>query len=170
VSVDLDTPEERARDAEHVEYGELPELTRALRALGSARRSLGSLHSQFFHTLLDSRRRAEDGKNATARVRAFDTVELSRALDRSIDRIVAEWPDKRESVHRALRAELEERASPYSMALDLLAERAASALAADEQARLSAWRAWTRQLATVFAAADRSWMALRSVVEALPRK
>jgi hypothetical protein len=168
--VDLDAPDGRARDAEHVEYGELPELTRALRALGSARRSVGSLQSQFFHALLESRRRAEDGRSATARLRAFDAGELSRALDRAIDRIVAEWPDKRESVHRALRAELEERASPYSSALDLLAERAASALTADESARLSAWRAWTGQLATVFAAADQSWMALRSVVEALPRK
>jgi hypothetical protein len=166
----VDTPIEPAPDPDQVEYGELPELTRALRALGSSRRSGGSLQSLFFHPLVDARRRAADARTAPARVRAFDSAQLALALDRAIDRIVAEWPDKRDSVRRALRAEMQERASPYTRALLLLGERAAVALAADENDRLAAWRAWTVQLAATFVAADRSWLALRSVVEALPKR
>jgi len=166
----MDAPVQRARDPDQVEFGELPELTRALRALGSSRRSGGSLQSQFFHPLVDARRRAADAKSAPARVGAFDSSQLAQALDRSIDRIVAEWPDKRESVRRALRAEMQERASSYTNALAVLAERAAEAIAADESTRLETWRAWTVQLAATFVAADRSWLALRSVVEALPKR
>lgn len=159
-----------ARDPDQVEYGELPELTRGLRALGSSRQSGGSLQSLFFHPLVDARRRAADAKTPPARIGAFDPRQLVQALDRAIDRIVAEWPDKRDSVRRALRAEMQERASPYANALALLAERAAEALAADESGRLETWRAWTVQLAATFIAADRSWLALRSVVEALPKR
>lgn len=161
---------ERVRDAGHVEYGELPELTRALRALGSSRRSGGSLQSQFFHPLLDARRRAADAPNASATLRAFDATELAKALDRTIDRIIAQWPDKRDSVTRALRAELQERVIPYLRALTGLSEKAALVPSADDSARLEAWRSWTGQLAATFDAADRSWIALRSVVEALPTR
>ena len=166
----MDAPIQRASDPEQVEYGELPELTRALRALGSSRRSGGSLQSQFFHPLVDARRRAADAKTAPARLNAFNSSQLVQALERAIDRIIAEWPDKRESVRRALRAEMQERASPYSNSLALLAERASEAMSAEESRRLETWRAWTVQLAATFVAADRSWLALRSVVEALPKR
>lgn len=162
--------DDRARDLNQVDFGELPELTRALRALGSARRGGGSLQSQFFLSLLDARRRAAEARDAGARVRAFEAEELRRALDRSIDRIVAEWPDARSSVRRALRAELLERVGGYRRALTQLSERARVVLSADEASRLEAWRAWTVQLAATFDAADRSWMALRSAVDALPAK
>lgn len=163
----LDEP--RAKDPRQVEYGELPELTRALRALGSSRRSGGSLQSLFFHPLLDARRRAADARNAAGRVRAFDAAELRRALESSLQRIVAEWPDRREPIRRALRAELAERVAVYVRALGVLGERAAAALEADEGAQLATWREWTVQLAATFEAADRGWLALRSAVEALPK-
>jgi hypothetical protein len=164
---------DRGRDPSQVEFGELPELTRALRALGSARRSGGAMQSQFFLPLVDARRRAAVARTAVARVRAFDVADLGRALARAIERIVVGWPDKRPSVRRALHAELVERVSDYARALALLSERAAAALAAlaaDEPSRLQAWRGWTIQLAATFDAADRSWMSLRSVVDALPLK
>lgn len=166
----MDVPPERARDPHHVEYGELPELTRALRALGSSRRSGGSQQSQFFHPLLEARRRAADARSPAACVGAFDAPDLGRALERAIERVVAEWPDSRDSVRRALRAELLERVRDYSRALTRLAERAEAALAADESSRLESWRAWTVQLAATFDAADRSWMSLRSVVDSLPAR
>jgi hypothetical protein len=158
----------RFRDPSQVEYGELPELTRALRALGSSRRSGGSLQSQFFLPLLDARRRAAEARGAAACVGAFDPAELRRALDHAIDRIVTQWFDSRSSARRALRAELLERVSSYSRALTELSARATALLSADEPSRLAAWRAWTVQLAATFDAADRSWMALRSVVDSLP--
>jgi hypothetical protein len=162
--------ERRARNSSEVEYGELPELARALRALGSARRSGGSLQSQFFHPLVEARRKAADARGASAAVRAFDAADLRKGLERAVDRIVTGWPDDRTSVRRALRAELLERVDAYARALDVLSERAAAALAAEEPSRLDAWRAWTAQLAATFDAADRSWISLRSVVDSLPTK
>lgn len=162
----MDVP--RARPPQLVEYGELPELTRTLRALGSSRRTGGSFQSQFFLPLLDARRKAAEARDAPASVRAFDAIALGDALEQTIDRILAAWPDNRASARRAIRAELLERAGDYTRALAKLAVRARTVLAADDSAKLDAWRGWTTQLAATFDAADRSWMALRSVVEALP--
>jgi hypothetical protein len=161
---------EDVRTARDLEYGELPELTRALRALGSSRRSGGTLQSQFFLPLLDARKRAAEARSAAACVRSFDAVELGRALDRAIERILAQWPDDRPSVRRALRAELQERVSVYHRALARLSERATGVLGADDASRLDAWRGWTVELAATFDAADRSWIALCSVVDSLPSK
>jgi hypothetical protein len=163
---------DRVRDPSQVQYGELPELTRTLRALGSSRRggSAASLQASFFLPLIEARRRAAEARSAITCLRAFDAAPLARALEQAIDRIVADWPDARDSARRALRAELVERVSDYLAALTVLTERAHVVLAADESARLQAWRGWTVQLAVTFEAADRSWMALRSVVEALPSR
>lgn len=161
--------EERARDAANVEYGELPELTRALRALGSSRRG-GSSQLLLFGPLLEARRRAADARSVHARVRAFSSADLNRALDRAIERIVADWPDSRPAARRALRHELVERVEPYSAALHQLGQSATEAVDADESTRLWAWRSWTRQLVAVFEAADRTWIAIRPVVEALPKR
>lgn len=163
-----DESRERAREAHRVEYGELPELTRGLRALGSARKG-GGAQSILFHPLLEARRRAADARTAHGRVRAFDATDLGRALERAIERIVAEWPDTRTSARRALRAELVERVHPYSATLPPLSQRAAEVLEADEARQLDAWRAWTTQLAATFDAADRAWLSIRSVVDALPK-
>ena len=161
---------DRLRDPRDVDYGELPELTRTLRAMGSSRRSSGALQSQFFLPLLDARKRAAAGRSAASCVGAFDPTELGQSLDRSLERIMAEWPDARPSARRALRAELQERVAVYARALATLGERAREVLAADDAAKLAAWRDWTAQLAATFHAADRSWMALRSVIDSLPSK
>jgi hypothetical protein len=161
--------EGRARDAASVEYGELPELTRALRALGSSRRG-GSSQLLLFGPLLEARRRAADARSVHARVRAFGAADLNRALERAIERIVAEWPDERPPARRALRHVLVERVGPFSAALRDLEQFATAAIDADASSQLSAWRAWTRQLVIIFEAADRTWLAIRPVVEALPRR
>src|SRR5437867_7855562 len=143
---------DRVRDPSQAEYGELPELTRTLRALGSARRG-GGAGSSFFLPLVEARRRAAEARSAVACLRAFDATPLARALDQAIDRIVADWPDARESARRALRAELVERVSGYLGALKLLTERAHVVMSSDEATRLAAWRSWTVQLAATFDAA-----------------
>lgn len=159
---------ERARHPGEVEYGELPELTRALRALGSGRRSAGWMQLQFFTPLLDARKRVATSRDAEMALHAFDAATLAQALERSIERIVQGWPDTRVSARRALRAELRERTREYANALNALDERAAEAIAASQAERLTAWRAWTTQLAATFDAADRAWLSLRSIADALP--
>jgi hypothetical protein len=160
----------RARRPQDVEYGELPELARALRALGSPRRSGGTMQQQFFAPLLDARRIAAASTDPDHAVRAFDAPGLARAFDRMMEIIVHGWPDARESARRALRAELRERAREYRRALDSLDERAVDLLASPDAERLVAWRAWTEQLEAVFQAADRAWMSVRAIVDALPAK
>ena len=161
--------EPRARDAATVDYGELPELTRTLRALGSARLG-GTSQVLFFGPLLDARRRAADARTAHARVRAFRAADLDRALERALERIVADWPDPRPPARRALRHELLERVSAYSSALRELDHLAARVLDASDVDQLEHWRAWTRQLVAVFQTADRTWLGIRPVVEALRRR
>jgi hypothetical protein len=158
-------PIERAEGPETVAYGVIPELTRGLRALGSTRAG-AALQSQFFHPLLEARRRAAEARSPDARIKAFDAAELRRALDRFVDRTSAGWPDNRESARRALRTELQERVEPYSAALRDLAERATAVNSAPESSRLDSWRAWTAQLVATFQAADRTWSSLRPIVEA----
>jgi hypothetical protein len=160
--------EERVRDPRAVDYGELPEVTRALRAMGSARRSSGAFQTQFFQPLLDARKRAAESRSALTCLRAFDAAELSRALETAVERIMTRWPDERASARRALRAELLDRVAAYKASLELLSERAADVVTADDASKLAAWRDWTAQLAATFEAADRSWMALRSVIDSLP--
>ena len=162
--------EERQRDARSVEYGELPELTRGLRALGSSRHDARSLQAVFFQPLMEARRRAADAREPEARIRAFDPRELARQLEKIVERIISEWPDLRPSARRAVRAQLQERVAPYAHALEELATRAAELREADEPDRLAAWRAWTLQLATVFSCADRSWLSLQSAASALPAR
>jgi hypothetical protein len=162
--------EERQRDARSVEYGELPELARGLRALGSSRHDARALQSVFFLPLLDARRRAADARDAEGRVRAFDTRDLRRQLEKVVERIVSEWPDARSSARRAVRAQLQERVAPYADALAELETRADELRQADEGERLTAWRRWTVQLAAVFSCADRSWVSLQSAANAIPAK
>src|SRR5688572_33433480 len=76
--------EERQRDARSVEYGELPELTRGLRALGSSRHDARALQTVFFQPLMDARRRAADARDPDARMKAFDPRELGRQLDKIV--------------------------------------------------------------------------------------
>lgn len=160
--------DDRARNAASVDYGELPELARALRAMGSGRRSSGERQSHFFLSLIDARRRAAHASSPAEKVAAFDPAELARALDRAVERILADWPDKRPSARRALRAELSGRVAIYGTALSALSSHAKVARDASHADRLAAWRAWTAQLAVVFDAADRAWIALQSVVDTLP--
>lgn len=162
--------DERQRDAGSVEYGELPELTRGLRALGSSRHDARALQSVFFRPLLDARRRAADARDAEGKIRAFDPRELRRQLDKVVERIVTEWPDERPAARRAVRAQLQERVVLYADALAELDVRADELRESDEGERLTAWRRWTVQLATVFSCADRVWVALQSAAVAIPSK
>ena len=160
----------RAREPHEVDFGELPELTRALRALGSGRRKAGAIQALFFRPLLEARRKAEAARTATARVRAFEAGALEVAMESCVDRIVADWQDTREPARRAIRAQLLERLHDYRSALQRLRDAADDVVHADDDMKLDAWRTWTAQLRGVFHCADRSWLAIEAVVAALPGK
>jgi hypothetical protein len=162
--------EPRAREPHEMEFGELPELTRALRALGSSRRNAGAMQALFFRPLLDARKKAESARTPEARLNAFDATELEAGLQRVIDRIVAEWPDAREPARRAIRAQVAERVLDYEAELHRLKDAASSVRSADDAARLDSWRAWTKQLRAVFTCADRTWLAIEMAVKALSGK
>ena len=159
-----------ARAPHEVAFGELPELTRALRALGSSRRSAGDMQSLFFRPLLEARRKAADGRTARARLRAFNATELLAGLEKAVARMVSEWPDSRESAKRAIRAQIAERTAELEQAINELTERAAAVEAAEPEQQLAAWRAWTAQLQRTFECADRSWLSIQSVVAGLTAK
>ena len=162
--------EPRAREPHEIQFGELPELTRALRALGSSRRNAGAMQALFFRPLLDARKKAESARAPEGRLNAVDPAELQTGLHRVIDRIVAEWPDAREAARRAIRAQVAERALDYEAELQRLRDAAASVRNADDAARLESWRAWTKQLRAVFTCADRTWLAIELAVRALSGK
>src|SRR4051794_29972782 len=104
----------RASTPGDVAYGELPELTRGLRALGSPRHSgaherpglTARLHAQFFAPLVDARRRAAEARTPDATIRAFDVEQLARELEKVVERVVSVWPDERTAARRAMRTRL----------------------------------------------------------------
>jgi F0F1-type ATP synthase membrane subunit b/b' len=159
----------RGREPHEVDFGELPELTRALRALGSGRRKAGAMQAHFFRPLMDARRSAESARSATARLRAFDAAALEAGLNDSVDRIVAASNDTREPARRAFRAQIRERVEDYAGALAQLREAAANVARADESSKVDAWRAWTAELRAVFKCADRTWLTIERVLSALPQ-
>lgn len=157
----------RAESGERVEpeYGQLPELARTLRGLGSARRGAGTLQAQFFRPLLDARRRAMEARTPAARVHAFDVALLQLGLERWIERAVSHWPDARAPVRRAVHAQLSDRLAAYRESLAELDTAAHAAARAGVGERLAAWRAWTAQLQVTFQCADRGWLAVQPVVQ-----
>lgn len=160
-------PPAPAKAPHQVEYGELPELARGLRAMGSSRRQAGAVQSLFFRPLLEARRKAEEARSALARLKAFDAPELARGLDRCVERIVADCPDARDAARRAVRAGLEERLGEYRASLATMSQAAAVVRAAGPDTLLAAWREWTARLQHVFLCADRSWLSIQPVVESL---
>ena len=141
----------------------LPELTLALRALGSRRkrRGEGEEHERFFGPLLEARRAAARAGDIETAVSSFDALRLTSSLDKTIRAIAADRAASgRPPARRALEARLQERVEPLRQALGELGERAADLLASDEESRGDAWRQWAEQLRVVFACADRCWPSL----------
>jgi hypothetical protein len=139
----------------------LPELTRALRSLGSARAGANAAaQREFFAPLLDARRRAEESVARADVVAAFDPDRLGRAFEQYLAALAARTEDARPAARRAFAAYTDDLAEPLRQALDELRRARDAALAPAAGARVSAWRRWTGALRQLFAAAERCWMAL----------
>lgn len=146
----------------------LPEVTRALRALGSrrgargARRNPGDKEARFFAPLIRARRAAMDARSAANVVSAFDAARLAKAHADTILLFSEELSAGHPARRRALEAELSDATEQLSQALDALAELAI--LAASDVDDLVRWRAWATGVQSVFEAADRSWTAVEPIV------
>ena len=142
----------------------LPEVTRALRALGSrrsaggARRNPGDREARFFAPFITARRASMDARDARGVIWAFDPKELQRSLLATITVFAREIAAGHPARQRALEAELSDGVEHLEDALAGLEELAAQAVSdVDDLAR---WRAWANGVQRVFECADRAWVAI----------
>ena len=125
----------------------LPELTRALRAMGSrrigARERPRALEDEvrYFAPFLAARRAAAHAASPRQAIAAFEPVALTTALDATLGAFATDRAGNRLPRWRAIEAELSELADPVRVAL-------AEPRAAGDRARvddvddLARWRAW----------------------------
>jgi hypothetical protein len=146
----------------------VPESTRALRALGSARGKPTAEQTRFFAGLLAARRRAERSTEPATRLSAFDPDALVAELDATIAALSAARFPRQPPERRATIAALEDLAIPYRTALGRLRDAMVVARDADDADRFTRWRGWCRAIADAFVAADRCWLAMLPVLERAP--
>jgi hypothetical protein len=139
----------------------LPELTRALRSLGSTRAGAHAAgQREFFLPLLDARRRAEDSVARADVVAAFDPERLARSFERYLTAVVGNTADTRPAARRAYAAYTDDLATPLHRALDEVRRTRTAAATPPADARVESWRRWSGALHRLFEAADRCWVAL----------
>lgn len=146
----------------------LPEVTRALRALGSrrgvggTRRNPGDREGRFFLPFISARRASMDARDGKAVISAFDPRELARSLNATITVFAREGAAGHPARQRALEAELSDGIEQLEFALERLQELA------DEAARnvddLGRWRAWADGVQQVFEAADKAWVVIEPTI------
>lgn len=128
----------------------------SLRGFGSERSAPGSDHDQWFDALLAARRLAEESRTVETQRRAFDAVRLTRHAQLTRE----SWASARfsdEPDQRALQAELEELAAPYSAALRQLEYAALRLRQAPAELQFENWRRWAKTVQRAFRAADDVW-------------
>jgi hypothetical protein len=141
----------------------LPELTLALRGLGSRRASGGVADDGFFAPFLAARRRAERASDLALRLAAFDPAVLAAAVDEMLLRLAA-TPARRSSDRRALEAHLSELAEPLHASITTLADAAAAWRSSGDESRLARWREWSSALRDLFAEADRCCLSVHALL------
>lgn len=157
-----------AREAEARLY-RIPEVTRALRALGSRRASHadGAAHAAYFAPLLAARRdaamRMEAGDSEGA-ARALAADALRKALRTGRAALAESTADG--APRRAMLARLVEACEPLDAALETLALAEGELRGAEPLARAAAWRRWSGALSHLFEMADRCWPAVDATLAA----
>ncbi len=147
----------------------LPELTRALRSVGTRRGGEGAEHDRFFAPLLEARARAEGAAGWAEQVEAFAPERLRARWADAVAALCDErYPDSAPD-RRALGAALEEALASASGCLGRVETAAAALRAADDAARLRRWRRWVEEVGRLFVEADRCWLAaLQELADAPP--
>lgn len=133
-----------------------PAQTLSLRGFGSERSAPGSDHDAWFEALLAARRVAEESRTVETQRRAFDASRLTRHAQVTRDGWAAARFDAAAD-RRALAAELEEIALPYSVALRQLDHAALRLRQAPDERQFETWHGWTGTVQRAFRAADDVW-------------
>lgn len=144
----------------------LPEVTLAMRSLGSRRGGPPGDHDRFFGPLLKARAEAERAKTPRARVRAFDVASLTAAAESTIVALATERESKSAPHRRALEAQLREYWEPLHTRLQALAAAAAPLSHEPPDDTVAAWCRWSAELRAMFEEADRFWERLRRHLDA----
>jgi hypothetical protein len=140
-----------------------PAQTLSLRGFGSERSAPGSDHDRWFEALLHARRVAEESRTIETQRRAFDAARFTRhahALRES-------WAAERFTAaadRRAMQAELEELATPFTQIIRQLEHSSLRLRQAPDAHQFDAWRRWTAVVQQTFRAADDVWMAMVPVL------
>jgi hypothetical protein len=147
----------------------LPEITRALRTLGSrrgqsTRAGAASDQQRFFAPLLQARRAAGAASSPASIIAAFDVATLSTAYNQTLREFARERFAEAGPARRALDAELIDLAEPLLNALDALGDAATSAGESVDDLRL--WRTWAGGVRSAFEVADRVWLSLDVALDA----
>jgi hypothetical protein len=152
----------------------IPEMTHALRALGSRRGHHGRQggraaaadeQRRFFGPLLEARRRALALTSLNA-VAAFEPSLLAQAISAALGSFAAGRYASDPPARRALEAELVDLCEPLLDVLSGLSAAADEVRTAPEDLRR--WRRWAAGLRSTFETADRVWLSLDAALDAAP--
>jgi hypothetical protein len=142
------------------------ELTLALRTLGSHRAGADALQKRFFEPLLSARKRLAKASEPRAQAAALDVPHLRQAYESLTLDVAREWGSSNAADRRAIEAHLGERIEPLLASLASLGESAEALRAASDDATIVAWREWASAARAVFAAADRCWPPVATLLHA----
>ncbi len=135
----------------------IPELTRALHALGSRRGLPGASHDAWFAPLLSARRTLEGISDPLRQVALLDAPALSSSMTAVIAQLAAIQAPTDAPAQRAIEAMLEEAAEPMFEAIARMAIAADALRGGALDTRLADWRRWMDAVRGVFVATDESW-------------
>lgn len=142
------------------------ELTLALRALGSHRAGADALQKRYFEPLLSARKRLAKASEPRAQAAALDAGNLRQAYDDLVRDIANEWGSSNAADHRAIEAHLGERIEPLLASIGALGDLARTLRAAPEDDVIAVWRQWAGAARALFAAADRCWAPVATLLHA----
>jgi hypothetical protein len=137
----------------------LPELTLALRGLGSPRGHPGPDHDRYFGPLLAARRAAQRASDPSGRLAAMRGSALEVELERVLHTFAEERFPASPPHRRALEAELDDLATPVRTSLRRLDDAARAVATASDDTAFVWWRAWAAECRALFAHADACWLA-----------
>jgi hypothetical protein len=140
----------------------MPELTRGLKSLGSARGTPAAAHDRWFAPLLAARRSVEGVSDPARQVMLLDAAQLTKEIERAIAEIAAAQAPGDAAEQRAVEAALEEEAEGVFTAITLMGLAGDALRGGALDTRIADWRRWVDTVRAVFAAADEAWAGIAS--------